>query len=74
MTTAPICSRCGGYHEARECLIQDLMSEILNRFGQSDIQDRAQHVAEIHQYLTGLGASDEAASAAVARWAADNDA
>lgn len=71
MTTAPICSRCGGYHEARECLIQDVVCEIeghLRVHGPTSVEALQRHLEE------NLGFPRGVVLDACARWVGANDA
>lgn len=68
------CERCSGYHTPEECVVQDLVAEIVGRYGQAGLADRAAYVSEVRSMLMGLGASPDAADKATARWVADDDA
>ena len=57
-----------------ESHIEDLVSELVGRFGQAGVPDRARFVDDATTFLKGVGADDAHASVAVARWVADNDA
>lgn len=62
--TAKTCSRCGGHHDTRECLIEDVVCEIENRLrvhGPSSIEALKRHLE------TSLGVSSDIADEAIAR-------
>jgi hypothetical protein len=64
------CGRCGGYHDATECLVDEMVSEIAHRF---PLFGGPYDPADVQSHLEAIGAGRDVALVATARWCGDNE-